>query len=501
MLVARRRPRHDVAVAAAAAPSSSSSSSSSNSSGGGGGGGSSSKPAVGTAAATAQQAAAASTPAATPTAPPPSVGKGVAIGGGILLSSALRGREVEEHAMWRCIRLHETRDSGLLLPDGSPAPRSAWRWGASNATTGGGPGAGGPPGSAGGMSPPPPALLEAAYERCGDVTSEYAKTFFLGTQLMTPRQARAIWAIYVWCRRTDELVDGPNASRITPAALDRWEERLEGIFEGRPYDALDAALTDTVAEFPIDIQPFRDMVDGMRSDLVKSRYETYEELYEYCYRVAGAVGLMTVPVMGVDPSHKGPLEHVYRAALALGTANQLTNILRDVGEDAATRDRIYVPLDELDAFGIREHEVLRTGLHAPSTGKMDDRWQRFMAFQISRARQCFADAEAGVDLLDAKARWPVWSALILYRQILDAVERNGYDNFTRRAYVPKWKKLASLPVALLRAMAPGGGIGASGLVGVGMGGGGGGMGGGGGARGGAGGRGGRAGEGEGRRMR
>lgn len=361
--------------------------------------------------------------------------------------------------MWRCIRLQETRDSGLVYPDGSPAPRSAWRWG----NVGGGAGSSGlmlPPSAAAAASAstttaPPSPLLEAAYERCGDVTSEYAKTFFLGTQLMTPRQARAIWAIYVWCRRTDELVDGPNASRITPAALDRWEERLEAIFEGRPYDALDAALTDTVAEFPIDIQPFRDMVDGMRSDLVKSRYENYEELYEYCYRVAGAVGLMTVPVMGVDPSYKGPLEKVYRAALALGTANQLTNILRDVGEDAATRDRIYVPLDELDAFGIRESEVLRTGLHAPSTGKMDDRWQRFMAFQISRARQCFADAEAGVDLLDAKARWPVWSALILYRQILDAVEKNGYDNFTRRAYVPKWRKMASLPVALLRAMAPG----------------------------------------------
>jgi 15-cis-phytoene synthase len=386
----------------------------------------------------------------------------------VLLSTALRGREVEEHAMWRCIRLQETRDCGLVYPDGSPAPRSAWRWG----TVGGGSGllmpqsaAAAAMAGAGSSSPasrafsssaaPPSPLLEQAYERCGDVTSEYAKTFFLGTQLMTPRQARAIWAIYVWCRRTDELVDGPNASRITPAALDRWEERLEAIFEGRPYDALDAALTDTVAEFPIDIQPFRDMVDGMRSDLVKSRYQTYEELYEYCYRVAGAVGLMTMPVMGVDPLYKGPLEKVYRAALALGTANQLTNILRDVGEDAATRDRIYVPLDELDAFGIREVEVLRVGLHAPSTGKMDDRWRRFMAFQISRARQCFADAEAGVDLLDAKARWPVWSALILYRQILDAVEANGYDNFTRRAYVPKWRKLASLPVALLRAMAPG----------------------------------------------
>lgn len=87
-------------------------------------------------------------------------------------------------------------------------------------------------------------------------------------------------------------------------ALDRWEERLEAIFEGRPYDVLDAALTDTISEFPVDIQPFRDMIDGMRMDLVKSRYQTFDELYEYCYRVAGTVALMSVPVMGIDPSYK-----------------------------------------------------------------------------------------------------------------------------------------------------------------------------------------------------
>lgn len=84
-------------------------------------------------------------------------------------------------------------------------------------------------------------------------------------------------------------------------ALDRWEERLESLFEGRPYDELDAALTDTVAAFPIHIQPFRDMIEGMRMDLVKTRYQTFDELYEYCYRVAGTVALMTMPVMGVNP--------------------------------------------------------------------------------------------------------------------------------------------------------------------------------------------------------
>ena len=159
------------------------------------------------------------------------------------------------------------------------------------------------------------------------------------------------------------------------------------------------------------------MVDGMRMDLVKSRYRTYDELYEYCYKVAGTVALMSVPVMGVDPGYTGPLDAVYRSALALGTANQLTNILRDVGEDVASRNRIYLPSDELDAFGISERDVVN-GLHAPTTGKMDDRWRRFMAFQISRARQVFADAEAGVNLLQSNARWPVWSALILSTSVV-----------------------------------------------------------------------------------
>uniref|UniRef100_A0A3N7ES86 15-cis-phytoene synthase n=1 Tax=Populus trichocarpa TaxID=3694 RepID=A0A3N7ES86_POPTR len=150
---------------------------------------------------------------------------------------------------------------------------------------------------------------------------------------MTLERRRATWAIYVWCRRTDELVDGPNASRIAPTALDRWEARLEDLFQGRPFDMMDAALADTVAKFPVDIQPFKDMIEGMRMDLTKSRYKNFDELYLYCYYVAGTVGLLSVPVMGIAPESQAPTESVYNAALALGIANQLTNILRDVGEE------------------------------------------------------------------------------------------------------------------------------------------------------------------------
>ncbi|KAG0582241.1 hypothetical protein M758_3G044100 [Ceratodon purpureus] len=288
-------------------------------------------------------------------------------------------------------------------------------------------------------------LLDEAYVRCGEVCAEYAKTFYLGTKLMTPERQRAIWAIYVWCRRTDELVDGPNASRITPTALDRWEDRLEDLFRGQPYDMLDAALADTVTKFPVDIQPFRDMVDGMRMDLVKSRYANFDELYLYCYNVAGTVGLMSVPVMGIAPESKATTQSIYNEALALGIANQLTNILRDVGEDAR-RGRIYLPQDELARFGLSDADIF--------AGKVTDKWRAFMKDQIKRARMFFVEAEKGVRELDKDSRWPVWSALILYQQILDAIEANDYDNFSKRAYVGKWKKLASLPIAYGRALIP-----------------------------------------------
>src|SRR5512141_1208335 len=111
------------------------------------------------------------------------------------------------------------------------------------------------------------ASLDDAYELCRQITAEYAKTFYLGTLLMPEAKRRAIWAIYVWCRRTDELVDGPKAATTTEATLDQWEQNLESIFAGHPIDHEDVALIDTLEQFPMDIQPFRDMIAGQRMDL------------------------------------------------------------------------------------------------------------------------------------------------------------------------------------------------------------------------------------------
>ncbi|KAJ7955406.1 Phytoene synthase [Quillaja saponaria] len=288
-----------------------------------------------------------------------------------------------------------------------------------------------------------PSFLKDAYESCRNICAEYAKTFYLGTLLMTEERQRAIWAIYVWCRRTDELVDGPNADYMSSSVLDRWEKRLQDTFNGRPYDMLDAALSDTVSKFPLDIKPFRDMIEGMRMDTRKCRYETFQELYLYCYYVAGTVGLMSVPIMGIAPESLVSPQTIYNAALYLGIGNQLTNILRDVGEDAS-RGRVYLPQDELSHFGLCDKDVF--------SFKVNDRWREFMKQQITRARFYFNLAEEGASQLDKDSRWPVWSSLILYREILNAIEENDYDNLKKRAYVGRAKRLLMLPLAYTKSL-------------------------------------------------
>lgn len=293
------------------------------------------------------------------------------------------------------------------------------------------------------------ASLPEAYELCRKITAKYSKTFYLGTLLMPKEKRQAIWAIYVWCRRTDELVDGPKAHLTTPESLDQWEKHLETVFAGQPLDTPDVALVDTIKRFPMDIQPFRDMIAGQRMDLYRNRYETFKQLELYCYRVAGTVGLMSNAVIGIDNSlsrvpWKGKFSDYVpeQEAIALGIANQLTNILRDVGEDAR-RGRIYLPLEELAMFNYTEADLLN--------GVVDQRWREFMKFQIKRARQFYVDAERGIRSLNRDSRWPVWTALMLYQGILDVIERNNYDVFSKRAFVPQGEKFIYLPISWLRA--------------------------------------------------
>jgi phytoene synthase len=295
----------------------------------------------------------------------------------------------------------------------------------------------------------PLASLPEAYALCRQITAEYAKTFYLATLLMPQDKQQAVWAIYAWCRRTDELVDGLKAQFTTTETLEAWQWQLESAFAGQPLDDADVALVDTIERFPLDIQPFRDMIAGQLMDLSYNRYGTFKELKLYCYRVAGTVGLMSNAVLGIgsNSSNVAWERHLgnyipQEEAIALGIAMQLTNILRDVGEDAQ-RGRIYLPLEDLTLFDYTEEDLFK--------GIIDERWRDLMRFQIQRARKYYEQAAKGIRYLIPDSRWPVWSALMLYQGILDAIERNQYDVFNRRAFVAKPKKFLALPIAWLRA--------------------------------------------------
>ena len=329
-------------------------------------------------------------------------------------------------------------------------------------------------------------LLEESYVRSGEITKIFSKTFYFGSRrvrarasrarpsarpsaretarplshslagetslshcgslspravsrvagprvprsLMSDAQRKAVWAIYVWCRRTDDIVDSPVAmlqgtARLTQE-IEEWEGRLERIWEGIPTDTLDLALADTVVQYPdLPIAPFKDMVLGMLMDtpghpLAKDRYETWDDLYEYCYRVAGTVGLMTLPIMGTAPGFTQ--DDAKKPAEALGIAFQITNILRDVGEDAV-RGRIYLPREDMDRFGVTEKQIF--------DGRIDDNYRELVKFEIARAREYYSQALSGIPMLAPSARLPVRSSLDMYSKILRRIEENEYDNFKK----------------------------------------------------------------------
>ncbi|CAE7414498.1 CYP97B2 [Symbiodinium pilosum] len=306
------------------------------------------------------------------------------------------------------------------------------------------------------LSPEPELFeaLEKAYKQCQEVTKEYSKTFYLGSQLLDQDEQRVVWAIYNWCRSTDELVDGPEAANTTMADLEEWEERLNRIFQlevPADGDPADLAMVDSIRKFSLIQRPFQDMVGGMAMDLVKERYATFYELEVYCYRVAGTVGIMTLPVLGFDPMQnftEEMQEETIAAAMSLGVAFQLTNILRDVGEDAR-RGRIYVPLEDLARFGISEDEVLAAS-QAEDLLYHEQKWKDFMEFEMKRCEEEYEKAKAGIVGLSEVNRLGVMAALYVYGDILQRIRENGYDNLSRRAYVPFIDKVFLMGKAWLK---------------------------------------------------
>jgi len=273
--------------------------------------------------------------------------------------------------------------------------------------------------------------LADAYEACRLVTRYHAHAFYFSIRFLPPEKRRAIWAIYAVCRYSDDLVDRAPATAAPAdllARIDWWEGRLRVMDTGLP---IIRAFADARTRFGIPTQPVWDLLDGMRMDLTRARYATWEELGRYCYCVASTIGLLCTPVLGYD----GAAETLAYAA-NLGIAMQLTNILRDVGADAAM-GRIYLPQDELAAFGYDEEKI--------AAGIVDDAFRRLMAFQIARARALYHESVPGIARLHRTGQLPVQAAAILYGGILGRIEAIDYHVYTHRAALTTWDKIVRLP--------------------------------------------------------
>ncbi len=285
----------------------------------------------------------------------------------------------------------------------------------------------------------PPAAapdLRTAYATCREITRVASKTFYLASLFLAPEKRRAVWAVYAFCRTADDVVDrtAPAAERLF--AIDELERKLLTAVAGRATESIFIAYADSVRRFDIPLDPALALLRGARMDVTVRRYATYEELCDYCYLVASTVGLLVAPILGYQTPDA--LEY----GVTLGRAMQLTNILRDVGEDALM-GRIYLPKEDLERFGYGESNVFE--------GVVNDSFVTLMQFQIKRVRELYAQAEPGIAMLNAESRYTVRLALSLYRRILRAIELNSYDVYGRRAYVPlRSKILTALSVALER---------------------------------------------------
>ncbi|MFI5587101.1 phytoene/squalene synthase family protein [Amycolatopsis sp. NPDC051758] len=271
--------------------------------------------------------------------------------------------------------------------------------------------------------------LRAAYLACRRLNAHHGRTFFLATRLLPARARPAAHALYGFARMADELVDNPAPGSDPAVELDRVASLVDVVFDGgEPGDPVLVALSDTVHRYGIERELFDAFLTSMRMDLKPVEYETFAELGEYMYGSAAVIGLQMLPVFGTV----GPQADAVPGAIALGEAFQLTNFLRDVGEDL-DRGRLYLPLAELAAFGVSRSLVERR--------RPDPRIRAALAYFVARTRAVYRRAEAGIPLLRPESRPCVRTALTLYEGILDEIVALDYDILTRRAVVPKRRRL------------------------------------------------------------
>ena len=309
-------------------------------------------------------------------------------------------------------------------------------------------------------SAPDADVLDRAFAFAETYTKESSATFYFATRLMPPEQRRKVWAIYAWCRALDETVDGVEArdagSARAATELDAIEARLLELFQfqqealcdhctsratSSTSDPVAVALAETVRTTEgMSARPFLDMIAGMRDDLRSDvSFADWPSLREYCYRVAGTVGLMTLPVLGVAEGYS--VEDATDAGVDLGIALQLCNIVRDVGEDAR-RGRVYLPIAILEKHGLSLDDVRDADA---AFAKNSAAYGAVIEEMISLTETHFESAKAGTKMLAPAARVPVLAAAEMYGALLAKVREARYDNVSKRAYTTTREKLLVLP--------------------------------------------------------
>ncbi|MBV8862567.1 MAG: phytoene/squalene synthase family protein [Mycobacterium sp.] len=285
--------------------------------------------------------------------------------------------------------------------------------------------------------------LRLAYRRCREINAAHGRTFFLATRLLAPDQRPPIHALYGFARYADDILDDLNPQLDTAARGERLQQLYDQFFAAGDHvsDPVLAAVSHTARSYGIDDELFDDFLASMRMDLTITDYPDRAALNLYMKGSAEAIGLQLLPILGTV----GPAEEAAPYAAALGRAFQLTNFLRDVDEDL-TRQRVYLPADELAAYGVDRELLMWCQTHRST----DRRVRNALADQHDTARQIYRYAGEGISMLAPRSRACVATALTLYRDILDRIEDCDFAVFGQRATVGKARRLQVGGVGLLR---------------------------------------------------
>ncbi len=285
--------------------------------------------------------------------------------------------------------------------------------------------------------PTSPEVVATGYRRCARITRRFGTTYFWGALLLPPADRRHVHAVYTLARLADDIVDAPGATQgdvaETAAALRAFEERFfASLADPRAADSPElAAIVRSVRDADIGEECFHRFFGAMEMDLTRTSYETWEDLCGYMEGSAAVIGEMMLPVL--HPTSRA----AFGPARSLGLAFQLTNFLRDMGEDLE-RGRVYLPQEDLRRFGAD-----------PWARRVDEPWREFMRFEIARNRELYAHADEGLAHLPRASRACVHTARVLYSRILGRIEEADFDVFTARARVPTAEKAALAGRALL----------------------------------------------------